>query len=69
MSDLRRSIRSKPKIVPLGGSISPRSRMRQRLPYYVGAALIALVIVAWIDGGEEPIHPITQEVILQERGA
>ncbi|MEM9502184.1 MAG: hypothetical protein AAF941_10125 [Pseudomonadota bacterium] len=69
MSDLRRSIRSQPKLVPLGGSVSQHSRLRRRLPYYAGAALIVLLVVAWIDGGEEPIRQITQEVILPERGA
>lgn len=26
--------------------------------------LLALLAVAWIDGGEEPLHPIAQEIAL-----
>ncbi|MDP4575007.1 hypothetical protein [Qipengyuania profundimaris] len=26
--------------------------------------IVALCILAWIDGGEEPLHPIEQEITL-----
>jgi hypothetical protein len=29
-----------------------------------GLALVALLTFAWIDGGEEPIHPIVEPVEL-----
>ena len=32
------------------------------------AIAIALAVLAWIDGGEEPLHPIAQEVALPGAG-
>lgn len=29
-------------------------------------AIIVLLTLAWFDGGEEPIHPITREIPLPE---
>ena len=45
---------------------SPERRSLQRWPLIVGAAVIALLAVAWIDGGEEPVHPIAEPVVLPE---
>ena len=37
--------------------------MSSRRIGWIAAALIALVLVyAWIDGGEEPLRPITQPI-------
>lgn len=43
------------------------SRRKVGLWAIVGA--IALLTVAWMDGGEEPLHTIEQPVSLADRGA
>ena len=30
----------------------------------VAAIVIVLLVLAWIDGGQEPLHPIEQEIAL-----
>lgn len=42
-----------------------RATFRQRWPYYAGVAVLALLVIAYIDAGEEPIHPIVQPVNLE----
>ena len=39
-----------------------RPQTRRKLAIYAGAALIGVLVVAWIDGGEEPIRTIVQPV-------
>jgi len=62
MSELRRFSR------PLTNSIQPQTApsryagLRRRWPYYAAAALCGVLALAWIDGGEEPIRPIVQQV-------
>jgi hypothetical protein len=59
----------------IGARIGNRNRARRgpiappaaRGGLLVGAAVIALLAFAWIDGGEEPIRPIVQPVALAER--
>ena len=41
-----------------------RAMAGQRWVKYAGAALLVLLALAWIDGGEEPLHPIKQPVSL-----
>lgn len=36
--------------------------LRRRWPLYLLGMLLALVILAYVDGGEEPVRPIVQEV-------
>ena len=38
----------------------------QRIAAIIALGLLALLVVAWIDGGEEPLHPIEQPVELPE---
>lgn len=42
--------------------------LRRRAPYYAAGALIALLGLAYFDGGEEPIRPIAQQVALPGEG-
>lgn len=35
-----------------------------RWPVMAGLVLFALIVLAWVDGGEEPLHPIVQPVQL-----
>lgn len=42
--------------------------LKRRLPFYGAAALVAILGLAWIDGGEEPIHPIAHAVDLESVG-
>lgn len=39
-----------------------RSRLSRRGVVAGVVVAIALAVLAWIDGGEEPLHPIAQEV-------
>lgn len=41
-----------------------RGGLRARWPFYAGAAVIAVLALAYFDGGEEPIRPIAQPVEL-----
>jgi hypothetical protein len=41
-----------------------RDGLRARMPYYVAIALLLVLTLAYIDGGEEPIRPIAQRVDL-----
>lgn len=60
MSDHARMNHSQPK-AQLGASALPR-----RWPLYLGAAMLAVIAIAYFDGGEEPIRPIIQPVDLPQ---
>lgn len=45
---------------PLRGLFSGRA------PWFLGALVLAVLALAYIDGGEEPIRPIVQTVTLSE---
>lgn len=56
---------------PLKSSPSLRSRSRtlrlgliRLAAIAVVIAILAIVVAAWLDGGEEPIRPIVQQVVL-----
>ena len=58
---------SKPLRSSLEASRSnPKSRSvpKRRWMVYGGVALLAVLVIAWIDGGEEAIRPIEQPVAL-----
>ena len=42
-------------------------RLSRRWPLIAGAALALLLVLAWIEGGEEPVHPIAEPVSLPEQ--
>lgn len=46
-----------------------RSGWRARAPWYAGLAVLAILVLAYIDGGEEPLRPITQTVEVPETGS
>lgn len=50
------------------GFEQPAPRRVRRWPWVVAAAALALVGLAWFEGGEEPLHPIAQEIVLPEQG-
>jgi hypothetical protein len=39
-----------------------RKTLRRRWPLYATAIVALLFILAYVDGGEEPVHPIVKEV-------
>lgn len=39
----------------------------RRWPWLAGAAAVLLVVLAWYDGGEEPLRPIAEDVALPEQ--
>lgn len=62
MANLRRSLRPQ-QVVPS----APARQSFARWPLVAGAALLALLALAWFDGGEEPLNPIAQPVPLPEQ--
>lgn len=38
------------------------SGLRRRLPYYAAITVLVVLVIAYIDGGEEPLHPITHRI-------
>ena len=57
MSDLSGAKRALPNIADL-----KRVAMTRRAAVYAGVALVAVLVLAWIDGGEEPLRPIVQHI-------
>jgi hypothetical protein len=62
MANLRRSLRPQ-QVVPS----APARRAFTRWPFVAGAAFMALLALAWIDGGEEPLRTMAQPVELPEQ--
>lgn len=54
-----------PPLTPSGFEQAPARRVR-RWPWVAGAAALVLLALAWIDGGEEALHPIAQDVALPQ---
>ncbi len=62
MSRLRRFSRPPTNsIEPLGEPLRS-TRLRRRLPFYAAIGVFGVLVLAWIDGGEEPIRPIVQPI-------
>ena len=62
MSQLRRFSRPPAnRIQSFDAPLRGTGRFR-RLPYYVAIGVLGVLALAWIDGGEEPIRPIVQQV-------
>ena len=57
MSDLSGSRQDLPIIAKL-----KRILLTRRALVYAGAALAVLLVLAWFDAGEEPLHPIVQHI-------
>ena len=43
-----------------------RSRWTRHRGLILGAVMMAVIALAWFDGGEEPLHPIVQDVAVPE---
>ncbi|MEL7196898.1 MAG: hypothetical protein AAGL10_01150 [Pseudomonadota bacterium] len=57
------------KIQPMAEPSSGQGRfsgLRRKAPIYVSLLLAGLIVAAYIDGGEEPLHPIVQEVAMPQ---
>ena len=57
MSDLSSTKRAQSMIAELRSG-----PLRRRLPYYAVVAAIGVLALAYIDGGEEPLHPIVHRI-------
>lgn len=42
--------------------------LRRRFPIYVACAIVAVLALAYFDGGEEPIHRIVHKIALPAAG-
>ncbi len=72
---------SKQRILPMEQSPRSGSRLRAggrraqsrtglpKLAIYGAIAVLGILLIAYIDGGEEPIHPIEQQIALSDIGA
>ena len=57
MSDTSGTLRAQSKIA------NPRhNALRRRLPLYAGIAALVVLTLAYVDGGEEPLHPIVHNI-------
>ena len=62
MSETRRFHRPRTNsIQPLAGKPQFAGRMR-RWHFYAIAVVVGVLALAWIDGGEEPLRPIAQQI-------
>mgnify|MGYP000253509516 CR=1 FL=1 len=46
-----------------------RAANMRRWPLYAAAAVAGVLVIAWFDGGEEPIRPIVQPLALPQGSA
>lgn len=46
---------------------APRVPSGRRRMVIAGVLAAAVVALAWFDGGEEPMHPIAEDVVLPEQ--
>ncbi|WP_143704550.1 hypothetical protein [Porphyrobacter sp. TH134] len=60
-------MRRPPRLSPSGLEETPLPRPR-RWPLIAGVAATVLLVLAWFDGGEEPLHPIAETVALPGQG-
>lgn len=72
MANLRRSITAQQDLSPAASSRKRgqrriRAGVRARWALVAGAAALALLALAWVDGGEEPLRPIVEPVALPEQ--
>lgn len=63
MANLRRPHSS---LQGMSQASQPAQRSSRRWPVIVGALILALLVVAWIEGGEVPVRPIAEPIILPE---
>lgn len=56
------------RLSPNGLEAAPAVRLRRRWPWVTGAVAVLLLVLAWFDGGEEPLRPIAQDVALPMQG-
>jgi ferric-dicitrate binding protein FerR (iron transport regulator) len=61
MANLRQS---RPVLTGLQPAAPPRRASRARWTLIGAAVLAGLLVLAWFDGGEEPLRPITTPVAL-----
>jgi hypothetical protein len=54
---------------PQNAPLSAAKSHRRRLALIGAGAIALLLLLAWIDGGEEPLHTIVQPVDLQSGAA
>lgn len=59
-----------PRLSPTGlQEATPPPRLAGRTWLLAAAILLAgLLVLAWVDGGEEPLRPIAEDVTLPEQG-
>ncbi|WP_108791112.1 hypothetical protein [Erythrobacter sp. Alg231-14] len=59
---------SKQRILPLELSDTAAKTGGRKWAIYGVLAVVVLLVIAYIDGGEEPIRPIEQQIALPQAG-
>ncbi len=57
--------RKQNRILPMEGTV-PNRRGKGRILFWLALMIAGLLIVAYIDGGEEPLRPISEEIAVAE---
>lgn len=55
------------RLTPGGFEQAPPKRGARRWPWVAALAALALIGLAWFDGGEESLRPIAEDVSLPEQ--
>ena len=65
-----RNSRRLSRLSPAGLQVAhvPSAPAGRRRLVIAGVVAAALLMLAWFDGGEEPLHPIAEDVALPEQG-
>lgn len=56
------------RLSPTGLQEAPVRAQPRRWPIIAIAVVASVLALAWMDGGEEPLHPIAEDVLLSEQG-
>lgn len=62
MSEHTSTLNAEPKTAEAAASI--KAARQRRWTFYALSGAVALLVLAYIGGGEEPIHPIVQQIAL-----
>lgn len=53
-------------LIPPRADTASRARWTRRRGLILAMVMLAVIVLAWFDGGEEPLHPISQDIAVPE---